>query len=72
MVKVIVGTNVSVHQVSPAVASGQLRLLGSILEAHQGVLDAIEAPGGGAWFSMTLPVDLPPSAGAAEVMESNP
>ena len=30
MVKVIVGANVSVHQVWPAVASGQLRFLGLI------------------------------------------
>jgi len=35
-----------------------LAICRSILEAHQGVLDAVEAPGGGAWFSMTLPVDL--------------
>jgi len=35
-----------------------LAICRSILEAHQGALDAVEAPGGGAWFSMTLPVDL--------------
>ena len=35
-----------------------LAICRSILEAHQGVLDAVEAPGGGAWFTMTLPVDL--------------
>ena len=35
-----------------------LAICRSILEAHQGALDATEAPGGGAWFSMTLPVDL--------------
>jgi len=35
-----------------------LAICRSILEAHQGVIDAAEAPGGGAWFSMTLPVDL--------------
>ena len=35
-----------------------LAICRSILEAHQGALDATESPGGGAWFSMTLPVDL--------------
>jgi len=35
-----------------------LAICRSILEAHQGALDAVESPGGGAWFSMTLPVDL--------------
>ena len=49
-----------------------LAICRSILEAHQGALDAVEAPGGGAWFSMTLPVDLPLSVGAPEAVEPNP
>ena len=43
-----------------------LAICRSILEAHQGVLDAVEAPGGGAWFSMTLPVDLRVTSHAPE------
>lgn len=35
-----------------------LAICRSIREAHQGALDATEAPGGGAWFSMTLAVEL--------------
>lgn len=49
-----------------------LAICRSILEAHQGALDAVEAPAGGAWFSMTLPVDLQLSVGAPEAMASNP
>jgi two-component system sensor histidine kinase DctS len=46
-----------------------LAICRSILEAHQGVLDASEAPGGGALFSMTLPVDLAVTVGALEESE---
>ena len=41
-----------------------LAICRSILEAHHGALDAVPAPGGGAWFSMTLAVDLPVAAPA--------
>ena len=43
-----------------------LAICRSILEAHQGALDAVESPGGGAWFSMTLAVDLAVTVGALE------
>ncbi len=43
-----------------------LAICRSILEAHHGALDAVESPGGGAWFSMTLPVDLAVTVGALE------
>jgi two-component system sensor histidine kinase DctS len=46
-----------------------LAICRSILEAHQGALDASEAPGGGALFSMTLPVDLQVTVGALEESE---
>ena len=36
-----------------------------IVTTHHGAFDATDAPGGGAWFSMTLPVDLPMTQPAA-------
>ena len=47
-----------------------LAICRSILEAHQGALDAVESPGGGAWFSMTLAVDLTVTVGALETEEA--
>ncbi len=43
-----------------------LAICRSILEAHHGALDAVESPGGGAWFTLTLPVDLKIAATALE------
>jgi two-component system, LuxR family, sensor histidine kinase DctS len=43
-----------------------LAICRSILEAHHGALDAVESPGGGAWFTLTLPVDLKVAATALE------
>jgi two-component system sensor histidine kinase DctS len=42
-----------------------LAICRSILEAHHGAIDAVEAPGGGAWFSLTLPVAVAVTAPAA-------
>ena len=43
-----------------------LAICRSILEAHHGVLDASEAPGGGACFSISLPVRAQAAAAARE------
>jgi two-component system sensor histidine kinase DctS len=34
-----------------------LAICRSILESHQGTLDAVDGPLGGAWFSMGLPAE---------------
>jgi two-component system sensor histidine kinase DctS len=46
-----------------------LAICRSILEAHHGVFDASEARGGGACFSLTLPVDLDTREEADELPE---
>jgi two-component system, LuxR family, sensor histidine kinase DctS len=43
-----------------------LAICRSIIEAHHGLFDATDAPGGGAVFALTLPVDLSSSELSAE------